>query len=69
MISMGIEWFGQLKGKDEGIEVQSLGFQGEAKLSTNWQHNFTHNKLENTRCRLLLLQAKEDHNATLMLAK
>ena len=28
---------------------------GEAKLGTKWQHNFTHNKLENTRCRLRLL--------------
>ena len=33
------------------------------------QHYFTQNSLENTRCRLLLLQAKEDHNATLMLIK
>jgi len=35
----------------------------------NWQHNNTLFNLENTRCRLLLLLAKEDHNATLMLIK
>ena len=33
------------------------------------QHFSTQNSLENTRCWILLLQAKEDHNATLMLIK
>ena len=33
------------------------------------QHFITQNSLQNSRCRLLLLQAKEDHNATPMLIK
>ena len=33
------------------------------------KHFITQNSLENTRCWLLLLQAMEDHNATLMLRK
>ena len=64
---MGIEWFGQLKGKGEGIEVQSLGFQGEAKLSTNGQHNFTHNKLAKYMRQPPYLQAIWDVNHKLML--
>ena len=38
-------------------------------MALNGQHNNTLFNLENTRCRLLLLEAKEDHNATLMLIK
>ena len=54
----------------EEDEDQSLETRQKQSLAQCWQHNFTLINLENTRCRLLFLQAKEDRfddlNATQM---